>query len=103
MTCIFQHFAVKTGLEDTHTVLVSGRQHAWWLQTTHEGQSGGLLPESASFPKGFMHVTYWSNARQHACGRKARRHTIGLHVTQVALFSQQNNSIYFIHMLCSNI
>jgi ribosomal protein L32 len=50
-----------------------------------------------------MHVTYWSNARQHACGRKARRHTIDLHVTQDALFAQQNNSIYSIHMLCSNI
>ena len=50
--CIFQHSAVKTGLEDKHTVLVSGRKHAWWLQTTHEGQSGGLLPKSASFPEG---------------------------------------------------
>jgi hypothetical protein len=53
--------------------------------------------------QGRMHVTYWSNARQHACGRKARRHTIGLHATQDALFAQQNNSIYSIHMLCSNI
>jgi hypothetical protein len=31
MTCIFQHSAVETGLEDTRPGRVSGRQHARWL------------------------------------------------------------------------
>ena len=53
--------------------------------------------------RGRMHVTYWSDARQHACGREARRHTIGLHVTQDALFAHQDNSMYSVHMHCSNI
>ena len=44
--------------------------------------------------RGRMHVTYWSDARQHACGRKARRHTIGLHVTQGA---SSHNSIQVFH------
>jgi len=37
----------------------------------------------------------------HAAGRLGD--TIGLHVTQDAFFAQQNNSIYSVHVLCSNI
>jgi len=71
----------------THIPVVPGRQHAWWLQITHEGQSGEqtCFLNMQAFQRsvrnsldvalhGRMHVTYWSNARQHARCRKARRY-----------------------------
>ena len=80
MTCIFQRSAVETGLEDTHTGIVSGRQHTWWIQTTREGHFLNLqaFQRDVRNPhgvvlQGMLHDTYWSKARHRACCRKARR------------------------------
>jgi hypothetical protein len=108
MTCIFQQSSVETGLEDTHSGKVSGRQHARWLRTTHKGHNLQAFQRAVHNPhdvalQGRMHVTYWSNARQHACCRRARRPTFVLHVAQDAFSAHQNNRICSMHMLCINV
>jgi len=86
------HVATKQHMKDKVAVACFLNLHAF--------QRGVRNPYDVAL-QGRMHVTYWSNARQHACGRKARRHTVGRFArnSSCTLCTTEQQHIFHTHAL----